>query len=88
MLNSLKEMKCWVQQISVVSYNKSDLFGTMNMEKWKETMVYFTVFYFFGICLEEVADSGIGLQGPSRCGLCAGLYLMWFHEYDCTVICL
>ena len=39
-------MKCWVQQISVVSYSKSDLFGTMNMERWKETVVYFAVFYF------------------------------------------
>jgi len=46
LLNSLKKMKCWVQQISVVSYKKPDLFGEMNMERWKETVVYFTVFYF------------------------------------------
>jgi hypothetical protein len=52
------------------------MFGEMDMERWKGTVVYFTVFYFFGICLEEVADSGIGQQGPSRCGLYAGLYLM------------
>lgn len=89
LLNSLKKMKCWMQQISVVSYNKSDLCGTMNMERWKETVVYFTFFFFSSpIYLEEGADSGIGLQGSSRCGLCAGLYLMWFHEYNCTVICL
>ena len=72
----------------MVSYKKCDLFGEMNMERKKGTVVYFTVFYFLGICVEEAADSGIGLQEPSRCGVCAGLYLIWFHEYDCTVICL
>jgi len=60
----------------MVSYKKCDLFGEMNMERWKGTVVCFTVFYFFGIYVEEVADSGIGLQEPSRCGLCAALYLI------------
>jgi hypothetical protein len=46
------------------------------MERWKETVACFKVSYCFGICLEEVTDSGIGIRGPSMCGLCALLYLL------------
>jgi hypothetical protein len=56
--------------MGLVFYQKSDLLGEVNMEMWKETVACFRVSYCFGICLEEVAEYGIGIQGVGYVHYC------------------
>jgi hypothetical protein len=71
-----------VQQISVVSYKKPDFFGEMNMERWKETVVHFTVFYFLAFVWKKYLSLGLdykdllGVNYVQGCFLCDSMNMI------------